>query len=134
MTLTLFVATLKASNSTTGFGASVQQERGVRREMSKKQLLALFVCSLVPWTVGNGLLPLLPVYATQLGADPKTAGNYLAFSYVAIAFGSISAGWISDGFQRRKISLIIVSLAGIPVCWLMGRAGSILILSGFLIK
>ena len=38
--------------------------------MSKKQILALFVCSLVPWTVGNGLVPLLPVYATQLGADP----------------------------------------------------------------
>jgi len=97
--------------------------------MPKKQSLALFVCSLVPWTVGNGLLPLLPVYATQLGADPRTAGNYLAFSYVAIAFGAISAGWISDGFQRRKIPLIIVSMAGIPVCWLMGRAGSILALS-----
>ena len=97
--------------------------------MNRKQILPLFVCSLVPWTVGNGLLPLLPVYATQLGADPKTAGNYLAFSYMAIALGAISAGWVSDRFQRRKIPIIIAGLAGIPVGWLMGRAGSILTLS-----
>ena len=29
--------------------------------MSRKQLVALFLCSIVPWTVGNGLVPLLPV-------------------------------------------------------------------------
>lgn len=96
--------------------------------MNKKQILALFMCSLVPWTVGNGLLPLLPVYATQLGADSKTAGNYLAFSYMAIALGAISSGWISDRFQKRKLPLIIAGLAGVPVGWLMGRAGNILTL------
>jgi len=97
--------------------------------MSKKQILTLFVCSLVPWTVGNGLLPLLPIYATQLGADPKTAGNYLAISYMAIALGAISAGWISDRFQKRKMPLIVASLAGVPITWLMGQASSILTLS-----
>ena len=38
--------------------------------MSRKQLFALFLCSLVIWTTGSGLIPLLPVYATQMGAAP----------------------------------------------------------------
>ncbi|MGD8793263.1 MAG: MFS transporter, partial [Anaerolineae bacterium] len=89
--------------------------------MSKKQLLALFVCSLVPWTVGNGLIPLLPVYATQLGADPATAGYYLAFSYAALAVGAVTAGWLSDRFQHRKIPIIVAGLVAIPIAWLLGR-------------
>lgn len=93
--------------------------------MSKKQILALFVCSLVPWTVGNGLVPLLPVYATQLGADPAAAGYYLAFSYFALAVGAVAAGWLSDRLQRRQMPLIIAGLAGIPIAWLIGRVGSI---------
>jgi MFS family permease len=97
--------------------------------MNKKQLLALFVCNLVPFTVGNGLLPLLPVYATQLGADPRAAGNYLAFSYLAISIGAISAGWVSDRFQNRKIPIIITGLVGMPIAYLMGRAGNIFNLS-----
>ena len=74
--------------------------------MSNRQIAALFVCSLEQLTVGNGLVPLLPVYATQLGANPTTAGNYLAFSYLAIALGAISAGQVSDQFQARKLSII----------------------------
>jgi len=97
--------------------------------MGKKQLLALFVCSLVPWTVGNGLLPLLPVYAIQLGADPAVAGYYLAFSYFALAVGAIAAGWLSDKFNRRKVPLIVAGLLGIPLAWMMGRVGNIWSLS-----
>ncbi|UCC65329.1 MAG: hypothetical protein JSV36_09925, partial [Anaerolineae bacterium] len=75
--------------------------------MSKKQLLALFLCSLIIWTGGNGLSPLLPVYATQLGADPAMVGYYLSFSYLALASGTVVAGWLSDNVQHRKISLIV---------------------------
>ena len=97
--------------------------------MSKKQILALFVCSLVPWTVGNGLLPLLPVYAKQMVADSAASGYYLAFSYFALAVGAIAAGWLSDKFKRRKMPLIIAGLASIPIAWLMGRVGNIWSLS-----
>jgi MFS family permease len=93
--------------------------------MSKRQILALFVSNLVPWTVGNGLVPLLPVYATHLGADPAAAGYYLAFSYAALAVGAVAAGWLSDRLQRRKMPLIVAGLAGIPIAWLIGRVGSI---------
>lgn len=93
--------------------------------MSKKQLVALFLCNLVPWTVGNGLVPLLPVYATQLGADSAVSGYYLAFSYLAIALGALSAGWVSDHFQRRKLPLILAGIVGIPAGWLMGQTNTI---------
>ena len=97
--------------------------------MSKRQLFSLFFCSLVPWTVGNGLLPLLPIYAARLGASPTTSGNYLAFSYLAIALGAISSGWISDKFHKRRVPIIIAGLIGIPIAWLTGRATNIWILS-----
>jgi MFS family permease len=97
----------------------------VEGTMSKRQLTALFVCSLVPWTVGNGLVPLLPIYATRLGADSTVAGLYLAFSYFAIALGAISAGWVSGSRFRRKVPLIVVGLAGVPCTWLMGQVTSI---------
>lgn len=97
--------------------------------MNQKQLWALFVCSLVPWTVGNGLVPLLPVYATRLGANPTTAGNYMAFSYLAIALGAVSAGWVSDRFGARKFPILLAGLVGVPTAWLIGSAGNIWSLS-----
>ena len=35
--------------------------------MGKRQLAVLFLCSLVPWTIGNGIAPLLSVQAAGLG-------------------------------------------------------------------
>lgn len=89
--------------------------------MRKKQLWALFLCSLVAWTVGNGLLPLLPVYADQLGAEPVWIGFYLSSAYLALALGSIFAGWLSNKFHRRKTLFVVVGVIGIPTVWLMGR-------------
>jgi MFS family permease len=82
--------------------------------ITRKQLATLFICSLIPWTVGNGLIPLLPVYSARLGADSASAGYYLALSYLAIASGAMSAGWVSDHLGRRKIPLIIAGLVGLP--------------------
>lgn len=93
--------------------------------MNRKQLTALFLCSLIPWTVGNGLIPLLPVYAEQLGADSTAAGLYLAFSYLAIALGAVSAGWVSGSRFGRKLPLVVGGLTGPPLAWLMGQATSL---------
>jgi MFS family permease len=89
--------------------------------MRTRQILVLFICSLVPWTMGNGLIPLLPVYATRLGADSATTGYYLAFTYLGLTVGAVAAGWLSDRFQSRKVPYILAGLAGIPVAWLMGQ-------------
>jgi MFS family permease len=88
--------------------------------MGKKQLSALFMCNLIPFTIGFGMIPLLPVYATKLGATPAISGYWMAITYVAMALGSVIAGLLSDRFQRRKLLLIIAGLAGVPSIWLMG--------------
>lgn len=93
--------------------------------MNRKQLTALFLCSLIPWTVGNGLIPLLPLYAAQLGADSTMAGLYLAFSYLAIALGAVSAGWVSASRFGRKLPLVVGGLAGPPLAWLIGQVTSL---------
>jgi len=41
--------------------------------ITRNQLTALFVCSLVTWSVGNGLIPLPPLYAAKLGAGAAAA-------------------------------------------------------------
>ncbi len=93
--------------------------------MSKKQLTTLFICSLIPWTVGNGLNPLLPVYAGQLGANSTTAGLYLAFAFITLTLGALSAGWVSDKLHQRKLPLIITGIIMVPLIWLAGQVHSL---------
>ncbi len=90
--------------------------------MDKKQLIALFACSLTGWVITQGLLALLPMYAVQLGADPASAGNYLALAFAALTAGTVLAGWLADRFQRRKTLLVVAGLVNIPATWLMGQA------------
>ncbi len=97
--------------------------------MSKKQMFSLFFCSLVPWTIGNGLLPILPIYALKLGANSAVAGYYLSFAFLSLAVGTIIAGWLSDKFQYRKLLIIIAGTIGIPTVFFMGKATNVLFLS-----
>jgi MFS family permease len=89
--------------------------------MGKRQLLTLFLCSLVPWTIGNGMSSLLPVYAADLGASPAVAGCQMSLYYLALAIGTVSAGWLSDRLQRRKALVIAGGVMSLPTLWLMGR-------------
>ncbi len=99
--------------------------------MSKKQLITLFICSLIPWIVGNGLNPLLPVYAEQLGASSTAIGLYMATAFITLTLGALSAGWISDRFHRRKLPLIICGVVMIPRIWLVGQVQSFWDLIGY---
>ncbi len=88
---------------------------GSGRAVSGRQLAALFLYSLVNWIVGNGLLPLLPKFATGLGASPPMIGLYLGVSYAAIAIGTALAGWLSDRFGRRKPLMIALGFLMAPL-------------------
>jgi MFS family permease len=90
--------------------------------MSKKQLLVLFLCSLVPWTIGNGIAPLLPMQAAGLGASQSVAGYCLSLSHLAMAVGTVCAGWLSDRFGHRKVPAIVAGLISIPALYFMGQA------------
>ncbi len=89
--------------------------------MKKKYLIALFSISLVGWTLGNGLLPILPVYAAHLKADHTSTGIYLALTYAALIIGILLAGFIADRWQRRQRLLVVACFACAPSVWLMGQ-------------
>ena len=80
-----------------------------------RQLVALFGYSLAIWALGNGILPLLPIFALDLGATKFTTGIYLATSYASIAAGTLVAGWISDRFGHRKTMMLAAGVAGSPI-------------------
>ena len=94
--------------------------------ISGKQIFALFICSLVTWSVGNGLIPLLPVYAAELGASKAVAGSYLGFTYLALTIGALVAGLVSSKLRRQKLPLIIICCISIPAAWLMGQTRSVI--------
>jgi MFS family permease len=74
--------------------------------VSKIQLGLLFTIGLVFWTISNGMLPLLPVYSLQLGADVSFAGSFLSFSFLTLTISTILTGWLADKYQRRKAMFI----------------------------
>ncbi len=90
--------------------------------IGKKQLFALFACSLVGWTIAQGTLALLPLYAVRLGADPASIGTYLSLAFLALTLGTLASGWLADTFQRRKALIIVAGALNVPTTWLMGQA------------
>jgi len=76
--------------------------------------------------MGNGLLPLLPIYAIHLGATRETAGYYVAFSFLCVSAGALLGGRLSDLLRRRRPLLAGAGLASMAATWLIGRAGSVL--------
>ncbi len=90
-----------------------------------RQLLILFGYALVTWSIGNGLLPLLPIVAADLGADKVLIGIYLAASYVALALGTTAAGFLADWFGHRKALMIGCALTGSPVILLVSQVNAL---------
>lgn len=82
----------------------------------------MFAYALVNWSVGNGLLPILPSIASQLGADRILVGVYLAASYVALALGTVAAGLLADRTGRLKWFMVVSMLAAAPLIALTSRA------------
>ncbi len=89
------------------------------------QLLILFGYALVTWSIGNGLLPLLPVIAAVYVSDRVWIGLYLAASYVALALGTTAAGLLADRLGRRKTIMILSALAGSPLIVLISQASTL---------
>ena len=89
--------------------------------MKRKQLIGLFICSMVPWTIGNGMVALLPIYAVQMGANPAFTGYFMSFAFFSLAIGTPVAGWLADRFQRRKALLFVAALILVPIVYLLGQ-------------
>jgi MFS family permease len=99
--------------------------------MARKQLLALTFCNLGLFIAATMLLPLLPVYAVQLGMDEGTIGIYIALAFGTLSAGAISSGWFSNRFQHRTLTIIVISAIAIPMTFLMGQVSNLVLLTLF---
>lgn len=83
-------------------------------------LLALLIISTVIWISGNGLIPLLPVYASSLGADSAGIGIYLAFSYGFLALGAFCSTRLMATHRRALWVLLLTGALSTPGALLVG--------------
>ncbi|HMQ32248.1 MAG TPA: MFS transporter, partial [Chloroflexaceae bacterium] len=86
------------------------------------RLWVLFVCNLCLWSMGNGLLPLLPVYALERGATPASAGAALACAYAAVAGSNWLAGALAGALRSRRRLLVAAGLLSAAPTALLGYA------------
>jgi MFS family permease len=68
-----------------------------------------------------GLLPILPLYATQFGATPTIVGIYLAVTYLSITVGTMLTGWLAAQLGHKRL-FIGAGVLGIPTLVLLGQA------------
>jgi MFS transporter, DHA1 family, multidrug resistance protein len=88
-----------------------------------RQLPYLFYYSLSILFVGMGLMPVLPLYATKLGASSSTIGIFLSTIYLSFTASTLLAGWLSTILGRRRL-FIFTALLGFPALFLMGQVTS----------
>lgn len=88
-------------------------------------LAALFITSSIIWISGNGILPLLPVYAETLGANNFEIGLYLAFSYTCLAVGALVATKSIHTHSQAKQVLIITGALSVPITFSLGHVSSL---------
>lgn len=93
--------------------------------MRDRRLLALFFYHLVAFGIGSGMLPLMPVYAIELGASPRVAGAYVAGSFLAVAAGTMLSNRMALRLGSRRRLLIAAATICIPAHVLMGQADTV---------
>ena len=93
--------------------------------MNRRQFLVLFLCNLIPWWVGSGLVSLLPLYAARLGASPAVVGNYLSFLFLALAAGTMAGGWLAPKVRNFRQLLIVLGASSAVAILLMGYVTTI---------
>jgi len=87
----------------------------------KNQLLVLFFCNLCMSAIGNGLVPLVPLYALALGASPGPAGWPLASANIALALGTLTASWLANRARSDKWAIVAAGLLSGPLFILLGH-------------
>ncbi len=97
--------------------------------MSRKQLGALFVGTLIPYFTGSALVSLLPIYSQTLGADTSSAGLYLGLIFGALAVSTLLSGTLSDHFQHRKQFIILSACLNFACVYLMGQTDDFRVLT-----
>jgi MFS transporter, DHA1 family, multidrug resistance protein len=87
---------------------------------TKSQLPYLVTSSLSILFVGMGILPILPLYAAELGASPGVTGLFLGFIYIAFTAGTLLPGPLASRFGLRNI-FILAGILSLPAVFLLGQ-------------
>lgn len=85
-----------------------------RHSVLNRRLSVLLGASLLSWMVGNGLFPLLPLYALERGATVEGAGFILAAGFIGLAAGSLAAPWLArvvGSYQRAYVGVALVQVS-----------------------
>ena len=94
--------------------------------MRRKYLVGPFLCLLACWTVGNGTIPVLPLYVIEQGGSQSTSGLFLAFAFFCLALGNMTPGILSRTFHHRKLLLVASGVPIVILTWLCGHVSSVL--------
>jgi MFS family permease len=78
--------------------------------VGKKYLVGPFLCSFAVWTVGNGTLALVPLYAIERGASAAGSGLFLAFAFGCLALGTFAPGLLPRRFAHRRMLLVATGI------------------------
>jgi MFS transporter, DHA1 family, multidrug resistance protein len=89
--------------------------------MTRQSLHILFICNLLVFSTANGLLPLLPVYASDLGATPTLVGSLLAFAYLTLATGTMMTGRLVRWSGSTKRLFLLMALLCAVLNILLGQ-------------
>lgn len=89
--------------------------------MTNRQFFFLFAGNFAVLFTGIGLFPLLPLYATTLGASPTLVGFYFASIFAANALGPMAAGWLSH-YLTTRTTFVAAGIAGVVTLILLGQA------------
>jgi MFS family permease len=95
------------------FGAERMREIVSNKRVAETEVFVngdyslLFTLYLGIWSVGNGIIPLLPVRAAHLGLSPGNAGLLLASLYLALVIGSLVSPFLLGIAGTTKKAIII---------------------------
>jgi MFS transporter, DHA1 family, multidrug resistance protein len=93
--------------------------------MRNRQLQVLFICNLLVFSTSNGLLPLLPVYAVDLGATPTLVGGLMAFAYTTLTIGTLMTKTLIRRFRNPKRLFVAMSLLCVILTIMLGMVATI---------
>lgn len=103
--------------------------------MNKRQRIPLCLCNVAIYFGISGMVGLMPIYLTQLGAGSAAAGFFLAFAYFSLAVSNVVGGRLADHLQRRKALLIVSGALAVPIAWIISEVTALvplLLLTGCL--
>lgn len=94
--------------------------------MRRSYLVGPFICCLAVWTFGNGTLPLLPLYAMELGASQQVSGLFLSFAFLCLALGNGIPAVLPKTFRKQRVLILAAALPPVVLLWLAGRVTTVL--------